>query len=240
MSINLALFPLLALALGLKHAYDADHLVAVSNFLTRSSGLRETSRMTLSWAVGHMATAAIITTVLFVLASQAEQVTGLLSVFELGVAVMLIAVGVGAILMEIPMFHSHPHAHPDGTVHSHSHRHRFGRLGGFARKIHLHNPLFGIGIIHGLASNDELLLLFVAGLGVGSLELLLGGVAVFTIGVVLGMMLFGFAVTSLYRYRLQKVRIVFNLTVALLSIVYGGLLLMGLDSFNVLALFFGQ
>ncbi|MCL4436582.1 MAG: hypothetical protein M1503_08910 [Thaumarchaeota archaeon] len=240
MSISMALFPLLALALGLKHAYDADHLVAVSNFLTRSSGLRDTSRMTLSWAIGHMATAAIITTVLFVLASQAEQVTGLLSVFELGVAIMLIAIGVVAVLMEVPLFHSHLHTHPDGTVHSHSHRHRFGRLGGFARRTHLHHSLFGIGIIHGLASNDELLLLFVAGLGVGSLELLLGGVAVFTIGVMLGMMLFGFAVTSLYRHKLQRVRMMFNLTIALLSIAYGGLLLIGLDGFNVMALLFGQ
>ncbi len=240
MSINLVLFPLLALALGLKHAYDADHLVAVSNFLARSSGLRDTSRMTLSWAIGHMATASIITTILFVLASQAEQVTGLLSVFELGVAVMLIAVGVVAVLMEVPMFHSHLHTHSDGTIHSHSHKHRFGRLGGFGRKAHLHHSLFGIGIIHGLASNDELLLLFVAGLGVGSLELLLGGVAVFTIGVILGMMLFGFAVTSLYRFKFQRVRVVFNLTIALLSIVYGGLLLMGLDGFNVLTPLFGQ
>jgi hypothetical protein len=161
-------------------------------------------------------------------------------VFELGVAVMLIVIGVAAVLMAIPTFHNHLHIHPDGTVHSHSHRHRFGRLGGFAQKTHLHHSLLGIGIIHGLASNDELLLLFVAGLGVGSLEMMLSGVAVFTIGVVLGMMLFGLIVTSLYRYRLQKVRIVFNLAIALLSIVYGALLLTGLDGFNILTLFFGQ
>ncbi len=240
MSLDLALFPLLALALGLKHAYDADHLIAVSNFLTRSSGLRDTSRMSISWAIGHMATAAIITTILFFLASKTEQLTSLLGMFELGVSVMLIVVGAAAVLVEIPAIHSHMHTHPDGTFHSHSHRHRFGGLGGFARKTHLHHPLLGIGIIHGLASNDELLLLFIAGLGVGSLELMLGGMVIFTIGVILGMMLFGFAVTSLYRYGLQKVRIMFNLTVASLSIVYGGLLLTGQESFNFLALFFGQ
>ena len=56
----------LALALGFKHSYDADHLVAVSNLLSRSKDLRRTTLMSVSWAAGHMLTASGITVILFV------------------------------------------------------------------------------------------------------------------------------------------------------------------------------
>ena len=56
----------LALALGFKHSYDADHLVAVSNLLVRSHDLRRTALMSVSWALGHMLTASGITVILFV------------------------------------------------------------------------------------------------------------------------------------------------------------------------------
>ena len=59
------LFIVLAVALGFKHSYDADHLVAVSNFLARSTSLRKTTLMSMSWAAGHMATASIITVLLY-------------------------------------------------------------------------------------------------------------------------------------------------------------------------------
>ena len=57
------------------------------------------------------------------------------------------------------------------------------------KKLHFHRQLFGVGIVHGLASNDEILAIFVVGLGVGSLQLQLGGVAIFTVGGMIGMTL---------------------------------------------------
>src|SRR3990172_7924491 len=59
------LFIALAIALGFKHSYDADHLVAVSNFIARSSGVRKTTLMSVSWAAGHMAAASMVTLVLY-------------------------------------------------------------------------------------------------------------------------------------------------------------------------------
>src|SRR5437867_9471975 len=60
LAIEFAAFIVLALALGFKHSYDADHLVAVSNLITRSGSIRKTSLISVSWAAGHMVTAAII------------------------------------------------------------------------------------------------------------------------------------------------------------------------------------
>jgi hypothetical protein len=128
-----------------------------------------------------MITAAIITVAIFFLVAQVESITSILSHLKLGVAIMLIVIGIIGILLEVPVVHEHYHSHLGGKIHSHTHIHRLGGLGEFARKLHLHHPLLGVGIIHGLASNDELFVLFVTGLGVGSLELLLRGVAVFTV-----------------------------------------------------------
>ncbi|MBI2971491.1 MAG: hypothetical protein HYY37_03705 [Candidatus Aenigmarchaeota archaeon] len=228
MAFDTAFFLVLSLALGIKHAYDADHLVAVSNFLARSTGMRDTAKMTVSWALGHMITAAVITIILFTVAIQAKSLSGILEHFETAVAVMLILIGTVGILLEVPIVHRHVHHHIGRRVHAHRHSHRFGRLGTFARKAHLHPPLFGVGIIHGLASNDELLALFVAGLGTGSLGMLLAGLAVFTVGVMAGMMLFGTLITwPLLKGKTEQVRLAVTIIAGLMSIVYGFMMLAG-------------
>jgi hypothetical protein len=179
-----------------------------------------------------MLTAAIITILLFSL-SLAEVVTTLLSQIELGVAIMLILIGVVGIFFKVPTVHEHPHRHLGKGSHSHVHRHRFGGFGGLARRVHFHHPLFGVGIVHGLASNDEILSLFVIGLGVGSLEMLLGGVTIFTLGVVLGMTVFGLAVAyPLSRDAMRRVQFVINLSAGSLSILYGLMIIAGFHHFN--------
>src|SRR3989344_874070 len=134
MAFDVVFFLALSLALGVKHAYDADHLVAVSNFLARSKSMKETGRMTISWALGHMLTASAITIILFTLAMQANSITGILSHMETLVAAMLILIGTVGILLEVPIVHRHVHHHIGKRVHSHAHSHRFGRLGRFARR----------------------------------------------------------------------------------------------------------
>lgn len=88
----------LAIALGFKHAYDADHLAAVSNFLVRSPGIRNTSAMSLNWALGHTLTAGAITLLLY--AAFSEAIVSSLSYFEIGVGAMLIVLGVLGIAWE--------------------------------------------------------------------------------------------------------------------------------------------
>ena len=62
--------------------------------------------------------------------------------------------------------------------------------------------MLGIGAIQGLASNDELLILFTASLGLTTLGNILLGVAVFSIGVVAGMVLFAL----LFSYPMLKTK----------------------------------
>jgi high-affinity nickel permease len=226
MAFEFAAFIILALALGFKHSYDADHLVAVSNLITRSGSLRRTGLMSVSWAAGHMVTAAVITVLLFLLGK--SFLGGILGRLDLLVAGMLLAIGTVGLLWEFNVFHVHEHWH--GLV---RHRHFHTWLHGHLTKHGEHKTMFSIGIVHGLASNDELLFLLVIALGVATLSGLLVGVAVFSLGVVAGMIVFAVGLNyPMLRWGQGPVRRVVNTAVAVFSIGYGILLFAGFEGFN--------
>ncbi len=186
-------FALLALVLGFKHSCDADHLIAVSNILRKSTSLKSSVRLGVSWALGHMLTATVVTTLLY--AFRESLLKSWLANFGKVVGVMLIVLGAVS-LKDALFFHSHRHKH--GEV-AHSHGHLHAKEQGSA---HAHKHIFGIGIIHGLASNDELLLLFTASLGVTTLGGIILGTGIFSLGVVLGMVAF----SLLFSYPVIRLR----------------------------------
>ena len=226
MAYEFAAFIVLALALGFKHSYDADHLVAVSSLITRSGSLRKTGLMSLSWAIGHMTTAAILTVLLYTF--REALLTQFLQHLEILVAVMLVVIGAIGLLWEFNVFHVHEHWH--GLV---QHRHLHSWLHGHLTKHGEHKTMFSIGIVHGIASNDELLILFVVALGVATLGGILIGVAVFTLGVVTGMIVFAMGLNyPIVRWGSRRVQRVVNTVVAVLSIAYASLLFAGFEGFN--------
>lgn len=206
----------LAFALGLKHSFDADHLVAVSTYLTKTTSIGSALKLGAHWAVGHMLTAAIITYILFVFRD--VFLSSYLSSFESIVAIMLIGLGILA-FKDVRSIHSHRHLHK-GESHAHPHLH--------ATVNHQHKHMLGIGIVHGLASNDELLVLLTAEIGLTSLFGMLLGVVVFSVGVIAGMALFSFVVN----YPIVKwgghIRTVLIAASGTLSIAYGFIMLLGL------------
>ncbi len=227
MALEFAAFTGLALALGFKHSYDADHLVAVSNLITRSGSVRRTGLMGVAWAAGHIATAAIITVLLYALGRTVlSELSGQL---DLLVAVMLVVIGVVGLLWEFNVFHVHQHLH--AMV---AHRHFHTWLHGHLTKHGEHKTMFSIGIVHGLASNDELLVLLVVALRVTALGGILVGVAVFSLGVVVGMILFSIGLNyPILRWGSGRVRRVVNTAVAVLSIGYAVLLFLGFEGINL-------
>ncbi len=204
----------LALILGFKHSYDADHLIAVANFLRKAQTAASAVRISVSWAIGHMITAAIVTVILY--AFRESILKSFLGNFEKVVGIMLIALGFWS--LKDLFLHSHRHKH-DGVQHEHPHGHNVG-------KSHVHKHMLGIGIIHGLASNDELLTLFAASLGLTSLAGILVGVAIFSLGVVIGMILFALIFSfPLLKSRSDLLYKAITLTTAAVSVIYGALTL---------------
>ena len=206
---------LLALVLGFKHSYDTDHLVAVSNILVKSKTLNDSVRVSVSWAGGHMITATSITLGLYWFRDsffpQLSAISGLL------VGPMLVVLGM---LSLISVFHWHGHPHDDG-VHSHPHFH-----GPDSSHSHHHKRMFGIGVIQGLASNDELLILMTALLGLSTITSVIAGVAIFSAGVVLGMVVFGLILSfSMSRVSGVTMNKMINVATGGVSVAYGVFLL---------------
>ncbi len=213
-------FFFLALFLGLKHSFDADHIIATSNFFLDSDSLLKSIKMAFSWAIGHMIAAIIITIFLF---SFKETFFSLIfEKLELLVAVMLILIGILSIYKS-NVFHFHLHAH-NGLTHSHFHLHLKKE-----ENNHFHKHIFGVGIIHGLASNDELLLLLTVTLGLSSLFDMVFGVIIFSFGVVLGMIAFSaFFTYNTLKIDSEKLMQIINFGVGSISILYGSFMLTSL------------
>jgi high-affinity nickel permease len=211
-------FAALAFGLGVKHSFDADHLIAVSNLLTRSKSLFHSVQNAVYWAGGHMLAASVIT--LLLLTFRDSLLPVILDKFEIAVAAMLIFLGLASISQALS-FHSHRHEH-GGESHEHHHFHIRANDG------HEHGHMFGIGIVHGLASNDELLLLLTVSLGLATAAEMVAGVAIFSFGVALGMVAFSalFTLPIVKAKSVQFLRAI-NLFVGLLSVGYGLVMVLG-------------
>ena len=122
-------FAILAFIMGIKHAFDADHVLLVSNFLSRTKRLDESLNISLNWGVGHMLTAGIITLIIFYNVNS-RPVVMLLENFEIIIASIMVVMGIISLTIGIPLQHKHEHNH-DGIKHEHVHTHR---VGGFIKK----------------------------------------------------------------------------------------------------------
>ncbi|MHA1935311.1 MAG: hypothetical protein ACW97A_08515 [Candidatus Thorarchaeota archaeon] len=235
----------IALLLGMKHSLDVDHVVAVSSILTRAPSVKRTSTLAISWSMGHMITAGIITFILFTFRNVFIDV--LLANFEIIVAFMLVTIALLTIAWEFDIIkfgkHSHGHLHNDGTVHQHEETDSHNAVDAKYEHAHIqvlsfkgeHKAMSGIGIVHGLASNDELLLFLTLTLGFSDYLSILVGVFVFTMGVVIGMI--GYSVLlnyPIHRFGREKVIKTVNLGIAAISIIYAVYILLGADALNLL------
>jgi hypothetical protein len=139
--INLVSIVALGFFLGMRHATDPDHVIAVSTIVSRERNVAKSAWVGAVWGVGHTLTIFVVGAVLILLDFVGPQQgsggvgfhisprIGLL--MDLAVAVMLIVLGVLNIrrfscwvpsLAKDAVVHSHAHAHGD-YVHSHPHRH---------------------------------------------------------------------------------------------------------------------
>lgn len=164
----------LAFVLGLVHAFDADHVMAVSVFATRKQGGRAGIRAGLRWAVGHGLVLLGVGLVLLLLGRSIP--TQIVIVFDRLVGVALIVLGATVwIDLARRRSHLHFHAHDDLPPHAHWHTHEDDGHG------HPHGALM-VGALHGLAGSAPILAVLPAAarspwLGLAYLVLFAVGVA---------------------------------------------------------------
>ena len=177
------------LAIGLEHAFEADHVAAVATQVSKKKpdsaslvqrlrkNVFKSSLLGIFWGAGHTTTLFFVGLLVFALSIHIQN--NIFMGFEFVVGIMLVILGSMAYLNKsiFKFRHIHPHIHEDGTIHTHPHKHE---------EEHKHgHKSYVIGCVHGLAGSGSLVVLIASSLG--SLELILSFILIFGIGSMFGM-----------------------------------------------------
>src|SRR2546422_2064536 len=149
--------------LGLRHAFEPDHLAAVSTLATRPGGRRlwSAARLGLIWGLGHTVTVGAVAFLVLVLGVQLP--AGLWPAAELVVAGLLVLLGSMVIWRYVRgRWHMHAHAHTAAAPHFHLHSHAADPSHGHAHATVDARRSLGFGIAHGLAGSGAIAALLVA------------------------------------------------------------------------------
>lgn len=237
--------------LGMRHATDPDHVIAVTTIVTNQ---RKTSRAALIgalWGIGHTVTILIVGTAIILFNLVIPVWLGLS--MELSVGVMLILLGVwnltsfmrtmlgttvsaGATAKDEDLVvHSHPHTHGN-YLHNHVHVHdsqsyshssnqtsvrRLDRIFGTAN-LYLFLRPFAVGIIHGLAGSAAVALLILA--SIRNPRWAIAYLLIFGIGTIAGMMLITMSIASTLHHvgnRFARFRYGLSAASGVVSIAFG-------------------
>jgi high-affinity nickel-transport protein len=235
----------LGFLLGMRHAVDPDHVIAVTTIVTRQRGLRRAALTGMLWGLGHSLTIVAIGAGL-ILFNQVLPVRVSLGL-ELSVGIMLIVLGVATIRSYVlapraaaaaagasRTVHSHAHSHGD-YVHSHPHGHdpeqhphqpdrtpvaALDRLLGRISLYEHVRPIV-IGVIHGLAGSAAVTLLVLAAIDSAALAILY--LLVFGVGTIAGMTLVTMSMVSAFHYADRSDRLSRRLALAsgIASVAFG-------------------
>ena len=230
--------------LGMRHATDPDHVIAVTTIVSRQRSTRRAALIGALWGLGHTVTIFAVGTAIILFNLVIPTRLGLS--MELSVGLMLIVLGgwnLAGFLRSAPahaddggsLVHSHPHSHGD-YVHSHPHSHEpeahshapqqtpLARLDRKLGKIGLYQwlrPLV-VGIIHGLAGSAAVALLILA--SIRNSTWAIAYLLVFGVGTIAGMMLITMSIASTFRFvgnRFERVSHRFAMASGLVSVAFG-------------------
>jgi ABC-type nickel/cobalt efflux system permease component RcnA len=240
---------LLALAgfgfvLGMRHATDADHVIAVTTILSRTRRFAHSTVIGALWGLGHTITVLAVGIAIIVFGVVIPPALGL--AMELAVAVMLILLGVLSLsggmrsiterlTPPAPLHghaHEHRHAHEDAEMHAHEHAHLHGH-GTDAALSSLRDlkATFGwyqlgrpvvVGLVHGLAGSAAVALLVLT--TIGDPQQALAYLVIFCAGVAAGMAILTTVIGLPFivsRARSERINRWLTVSTGILSIAFG-------------------
>ena len=198
--------------LGMRHATDPDHVIAVTTIVTRHRTIKHAALLGFLWGLGHTLTIVVVGAGIILLGWVIPARIGLSMEFSVGLMLILLGImNLQGILQWIKgnlppaqrlpgELHSHPHSHGD-YVHTHPHQHdpeahphnpdqtplswldrHLGRIGFYQ----IVRPLV-VGIVHGLAGSTAVALLVLTTIRVPGWAF--AYLLVFGVGTIAGMML---------------------------------------------------
>ncbi len=209
--------------LGMRHATDPDHVIAVTTIVSREQKIGHAAWIGVLWGLGHTLTILLVGGAIILFSVVIPPRIGLTMEFSVGLMLILLGLfnltgimrwiteNLTAARGEKGLIHSHPHSHGD-YVHTHIHGHApeahghredetpqgwldrtFGQLGPYQ----LVRPLI-VGVVHGLAGSAAVALLVLTTIRnpLWAIAYLL----VFGVGTIAGMMLITAAIAMPFAY----------------------------------------
>jgi ABC-type nickel/cobalt efflux system permease component RcnA len=230
--------------LGMRHATDPDHVIAVTTIVSRQRSIRQAALIGVLWGLGHTITILIVGSAIVLFGIVIPARVGLTMEFSVGLMLILLGIlNLSGMMRRITEtvtppragHHSHPHGHGD-YIHSHPHGHSpekhghsedatpvgwmdriFGRMGFYQ----IVRPLV-VGIVHGLAGSAAVSLLVLTTIRVPSWAVVY--LLVFGIGTVAGMMLITAAIAApfaLCESRFARLNRGLGLVAGVVSLAFG-------------------
>lgn len=177
--------------LGVRHALDPDHIVAVAALVSQHRRLSVSCLLGACWGLGH--TTALLVAGAAVIALKLTISPRVERGLEMGVALVLILLGGHVLLRAVrgAVVHRHPHSH-GGSTHSHFHVHAHDHgAADHSHPSHLHLLDLGarpflVGVLHGMAGTAAIMLLVASTLSSAAAGL--AYIAVFGLGSTIGML----------------------------------------------------
>ena len=211
MTIEMFSLLLMGLGLGLLHALDADHIMAVSALSNRKPSLRRTLKFSANWAVGHGSVLILLGLLFFGLGIALPE--SIQQLAESSVGVLLIGLGLACFWQfhkEKVVLNKHTHEHSDGSIeHTHLHVHDHDKKIESSDQVkEAHTPVM-VGILHGLAGSAPALALIPAMMQTSLWEAM-GYLVLFSAGVLFSMVAFGLSFGLVQKKLQQKSIKVFN------------------------------
>ncbi|MBI4198353.1 MAG: sulfite exporter TauE/SafE family protein [Chloroflexi bacterium] len=206
----------LGLLLGLKHATDADHVVAISTIVSEYRNAWRGIWVGASWGLGHTTPLLALGTLILLLRGRfMDRYSDAAPYLEFLVGIMLVFLGL-QVFWNLLRKRLHLHEHlEEEHPHTHIHAHAPGEETADSRREGIHHffspgkPFFRlksyvIGIVHGLAGSAAVMLAVLASDAISNFWIGIWYILIFGLGTVLSMSLITlmlgipFAVTGQY------------------------------------------
>jgi high-affinity nickel-transport protein len=245
----------LGLLLGMRHATDADHVVAIATIVSREQSIAGSALIGAAWGVGHTITIVAVGAAIIVFGVVIPPRLGLSMEFAVGIMLVLLgvltltgmgrAVGAAHAHTGVPGghaldLHDHLHAHGD-YVHRHLHGHASGAHGhadehtALARldrswfgRLAFYEWLrpFAVGLVHGLAGSAAVALMVLS--IIHEPMAAVGYLLLFGLGTIVGMMLITLILSAPFAFtavNLPKFNWRLRVASGLVSFVFGVVLI---------------